>query len=124
MSSRESRADGSAPSEAHLSQARKSLLAAIGIADPYKRADAIWEAAERVNAAAGRLRGRPAARCAELARQLEEGCEAGREPPDGEELERCAHALDRVVPSPSAARPGGEPNRASQLDQPRREEGP
>lgn len=124
MSSRESRADGSAPSEAHLSQARKSLLAATGIADPYKRADAIWEAVERINATARRLRGRPAVCCAELARQLEEGCEAGRELPDGEDLERCAHALDRIVPSPSAARPGREPNRASQLDQPPRKEGP
>lgn len=108
----------------HAAEAADTLRAATRIADPYIRADAIWEAVERINAATERLRGRPAARCAELARRLEEGCQAGHEPPGAEELQRCARALDRIASNPIAARPGREPNRASQLDRPRRKEKP
>jgi len=108
----------------HAAEAADALRAAAGIADPYIRADAIWGEVERINAAAGRLGGRPAARCAELARRLEEGCEAGREAPGDEELQRCAGALDRIASNPSAAGPGREPNRASQLDQRRGREEP
>jgi hypothetical protein len=108
----------------HAAEAADTLRAAAGIADPYKRADAIWEAVERINAAAERLGGRPAAGCAELARRLEEGCEAGREPPGAEELQRRARALDRIASIPIAASPSREPNRASQLDQPRGKEEP
>jgi hypothetical protein len=108
----------------HVAEAADALRAAAGIADPYKRADAIWGAVERINAAAERLGGRPAACCAGLARRLEEGCEAGREPPNAEELQRHASDLDRIASDPNAAGPGREPNRASQLDRPRGREEP
>lgn len=96
----------------YAAEAADTLRAAAGIADPYIRADAIWEALERIDAAAGRLRGRPGALCGEIARRLEEGCEANREPPGREELMRCARALDRISPTPSAVQPGREPDRA------------
>lgn len=108
----------------HAAEAADTLRVAAGIADPYRRADAIWEAVERVNAATVRLCGRAAARSAEIARALEEGCEAGRRLPGGEELERCAGSLDRLAWASTAAPPGREPNRASQLDQPEGVQGP
>jgi hypothetical protein len=108
----------------HAGEAGDALRAAAGIADPYKRADAIWEAVERVNAAAPRLRGRAAARCAEIARALEEGCEAGRRLPGDLELGGHADALDRIAADPNAVPPSRESNRASQLDRPRGEQGP
>lgn len=66
------------------------------IADPYKRADAIWEALQRVRCAADRLRGRRADVCNDIARYLEGGCEGRDEPPGGETLEGYARTLDGI----------------------------
>lgn len=81
----------------HAAEAADTLRTASRIADPYKRADVIWEAVEGINAAAGRLRGRSAARSAELAHLLEESCEAGGEQPGEAELDGYAEALDRIA---------------------------
>jgi hypothetical protein len=80
----------------HAGEAADTLRAAASIADPYLRADAIWEAVERINGAAPHLGGREAARCAEIARRLEEGCEGSAEPPLGTSLRSYAHTLDGI----------------------------
>jgi hypothetical protein len=80
----------------HAGEAADTLRAAAGIADPYLRADAIWEALMRIDAAAEHLRGPAAARCGEIARGLEEGCEATMEPPRGEELLAHARVLEAI----------------------------
>ena len=80
----------------HMGEAADTLRAAALIADPYLRADAIWEAVERINSAAPHLGGREAACCAEIARRLEEGCDGSAEPPLGDSLRSYACALDGI----------------------------
>jgi hypothetical protein len=80
----------------HVGEAADTLRAAALIADPYLRADAIWEAVERINGAAQRLGGREAACCAEIARRLEEGCDGSAEPPLGDSLRPYACTLDGI----------------------------
>jgi hypothetical protein len=80
----------------HTGEAADTLRAAVGIADPYLRADAIWEALLRIDAAAEHLRGHAASRCAEIARRLEAGCEGVEEPPRGEELLAHVSALEAI----------------------------
>lgn len=70
----------------HLGEAADTLRQAALIGDPYLRADAIWEALERVRAAADHLRGRAASACGEITRLLEESCDGSAEPPVGEVL--------------------------------------
>lgn len=60
----------------HAGEAADTLRAAAEIGDPYLRADAIWEAAVRVQSAAAHLGGRAALRCSSIARGLEDSCEA------------------------------------------------
>ncbi len=60
----------------HAGEAADTLRRAADIADPYLRADAIWEAAVRVQSAAVRLAGKAAERCSSIARGLEDSCEA------------------------------------------------
>jgi hypothetical protein len=80
----------------HVGEAADTLRAAALIADPYLRADAIWEAVERINSAAQHLGGREAACCAEIARRLEEGCDGSAEPPLGDSLRSYACTLDGI----------------------------
>ncbi|HEY2333627.1 MAG TPA: hypothetical protein VGH58_01295 [Solirubrobacterales bacterium] len=80
----------------HVGEAADTLRAAALIADPYLRADAIWEAMKRINSAAPYLGGREAACCAEIARRLEEGCEGSVEPPLGDSLRSYACTLDGI----------------------------
>lgn len=81
---------------AHANGAADRLRIAIPIADPYLREEAIWEAAERVRLAAHRLWGSRAEVCEEIAGRLEEGCEAGREPPPARILYGYARRLERL----------------------------
>ena len=80
----------------HMGEAADTLRAAALISDPYLRADAIWEAVERINSAAPRLGAREAACCAEIARRLEEGCDGSAEPPLGDSLRSYACTLDGI----------------------------
>jgi hypothetical protein len=80
----------------HAGEAADTLRAAALIDDPYLRADAIWEALERVHSAADRLCGRDAAACGEIARYLEEGCDGTTEPPADDTLRSFAHTLDAI----------------------------
>ena len=80
----------------HTGEAADTLRAAAEVSDPYKRADAIWEAVERVRCAADRLRGREAAACEDIARYLEEGCEGRDEVPGREALRGYARTLDAI----------------------------
>jgi hypothetical protein len=82
----------------HAGEAADTLRAAAGIDDPYLRADAIWEALERVRCAAEHLFecAADANRCNEIAHRLEEGCEGNREPLGAEELRGYARTLDFI----------------------------
>lgn len=81
---------------AHASAAATTLRHAAPISDPYKRADVIWGAVERIESAADRLHGRKATVCADIARYLQEGCEAGAEPPAAPTLIGYARVLDGI----------------------------
>jgi hypothetical protein len=59
----------------HAGETGGALRAAAEIADPYLRADADLGAAAANRRCADRLLGCKAARCAEIARRLEAGCE-------------------------------------------------
>ena len=85
----------------HAGEAADTLRLAATIADPYMRADAIWEALERVRCAADRLRSRRAEACNDIARYLEAGCEGRDEPPGGETLEGYARTLEGIQRFPS-----------------------
>ncbi len=93
----------------HAGEAADTLRAAASIADPYLRADAIWEALTLVHSAADHLCGRAGAVCGDIARRLEEGCEGSAEPPAGDTLRVYAHTLDanltRALPQVRAANP-------------------
>jgi hypothetical protein len=80
----------------HAGEAADTLRVAAGIADPYLRADAIWEALLRIDAAAEHLCGYAATRCAEIARGLEAGCKANEEPPRGEQLLAHVRVLEAI----------------------------
>jgi hypothetical protein len=80
----------------HMGEAADRLRAAALIADPYLRADAIWEAVERINDAVEYLGAREAACCAEIARRLEEACDGSAEPPPGASLRSYACTLDGI----------------------------
>ncbi len=77
----------------HTGEAADTLRHAATIADPYRRADAIWEAVVRLHSASGCLGGLAAERCDEIAHRLEEGCEADAELPDADALKHYAHRL-------------------------------
>ncbi len=77
----------------HICEAADTLRHAATIADPYRRADAIWEAVVRLRSASGGLGGLAAERCEEIAHRLEEGCEADAELPDGDALKNYACRL-------------------------------
>ncbi len=81
----------------HAGEAADTLRRAALLDDPYRRADAIWEAVLRVESAAQHLRGRAASRCTDIARRLEEGCEKGAEPPVGDTLRKYANTLEEEV---------------------------
>jgi hypothetical protein len=80
----------------HANEAADTLRAAALIDDPYLRADAIWEALEKVHSTADRLHGRSAAACGDIARYLEEGCDGTAEPPAGDTLRGYARTLDAI----------------------------
>ena len=73
-----------------------TLRRAVLLADPYARADAVWEAARRARRAAERLLGPEADRCIEIAFELEECCEAGHPPPSDGLLEHYAECLEAI----------------------------
>lgn len=80
----------------HAKEGADTLRRAILIEDPYLQADAVWEAAIRVRSAAGHLAGAAADRCIEIARQLEEGCEADGQALPVDALSDCADSLDAI----------------------------
>jgi hypothetical protein len=77
----------------HTGEAANTLRLAATIADPYQRADAIWEAVLRLRRASGCLGGLAARRCGEISRHLEEGCEASGTLPDAEAPKHYARCL-------------------------------
>lgn len=80
----------------HAGEAADTLRHAAGITDPYLRADAIWEAAVRVQSAAARLAGRAAERCSSIARGLEDSCEADGAALTADALTVLADELDSI----------------------------
>ena len=80
----------------HLGEAADGLRAAAMIADPYMRADAIWEAALRVESGGAHLQGRAAAVCDEIVRRLVDSCDGSDEPPAGAILIGYARTLDGI----------------------------
>lgn len=80
----------------HAAEGADTLRRAILIEDPYMQADAVWEAALRARSAAGHLAGGAAARCIEIASQLEEGCEADGLVLSADVLRACAESLDAI----------------------------
>jgi hypothetical protein len=70
----------------HLGEGIETLRLAAAIPDPYKRADAIWEAIVRIRSAGEYLWGPKAVTCEALADALEAGCNGRSEPPAGAEL--------------------------------------
>jgi hypothetical protein len=80
----------------HAGEAASALRAAAEVAAPYMRADAIWEALLRIDAAVDHLCGHAAERCAGIARRLEAGCEGTEEPPCGEALLADARVLEAI----------------------------
>lgn len=80
----------------HAGEGADTLRHALSIEDPYMQANAVWEAALRARSAAGFLSGEAAARCIEIASQLEEGCEADGQVLSAEALAACAEFLDAI----------------------------
>lgn len=77
----------------HTGEAADVLRYAATIADPYQRADVIWEAVLRLRCASECLDGLGADRHSEIARRLEEGCEADGDLPGADALRRYARRL-------------------------------
>jgi hypothetical protein len=80
----------------HLREGADTLHRAILTADPYARADAVWEAAVRARCAAEHLYGCAAARCERIAALLEKCCEADRPAPSDDFLENNAECLEAI----------------------------
>ncbi len=77
----------------HMEEAADTLRQAARIADPYQRADVIWEAVLHLRSASACFGDRVAQHCDEIARNLEEGCEANGTLPDAEALKHYARCL-------------------------------
>jgi TPR repeat protein len=79
---------------AHASEAAATLRAAAASRDPDLQAEAIKEALVRIWAASEYFWGRPAERCAHIARCLEEGRGVAGDPAAATGLQRYAAALE------------------------------
>lgn len=81
----------------HAGEAADMLRTAVAIEDPYRRADVVWEALERVRCAAGHLPAAHSSVCTAVIARLDDGGDGSAEPIPDNALEECAHALDDMA---------------------------